>query len=105
MHVPWFHQSSLYPPHKSGLPVLSMLLLFDTMSRTTASKPQGVWQGNEKGISTADALKDDLRTQSQEEGHKKFIASHFQKVELKVGCFFHGFYQLRIPSLILGGYS
>lgn len=76
---PGFTNPPSIPPAKSGLPVLSMLLLFDTMSRTTASKPQGVWQGNEKGISTADALKDDLRTQSQEEDHKKIYCQSLSK--------------------------
>jgi len=83
-----------------------MLLLFDTMARRTASKPRGAQQGNDKGISRvkADALKDDLRTPSQEKGHKTFIASCFQKVELR-GCEgAHGFYQRRVPLLFLRGY-
>lgn len=77
-----------FPP-KTGLPALSMLLFFDTVSRT-ASKPQGAWQGNEKGISRGkvDALKNDLRTASQEKGHKRCIANCFQKAELKAVSFF-----------------
>lgn len=81
-----FADTPLSIPQKSGLSVLNTLLLFDTVSRGTASQPQGAWQGNEEWISrrTVDALKDDLRAKNQEKGHKRFIANHFQKVELKV---------------------
>lgn len=80
-----FADTPLSIPQKSGLSVLNTLLLFDTVSRGTASQPQGAWQGNEKWISrrTVDALKDDPRAKNQEKGHKRFIANHFQKVELK----------------------
>lgn len=102
---PGFADAPRSVPQKSGLSVLNTLLLFDTVSRGTASQPQGAWQGNEKWISrvTVYAFKDDFRAQNQEKGHKRFIASDFQKVELQI-FFSHGFYKFRVPLLIFGGY-
>lgn len=97
MHVPWFHQSLFCPPKKWP----ACIKYASALPRRAASKPPGAWQGNEKGISR---VKVDLRTPSQEKGHKRFIANHFQKVELKVVGFFQGFYQLRVPLVILGRY-
>lgn len=85
LHDPSFFPITPLSPKNSGLLVLSMLsmlLLFYTMS-TTVSKPQGAWQGNQKGIPRMklDALKDDLRTPSQKKRCNRFIANCFQKAE------------------------
>lgn len=79
-----FFSSHPSAPKKQWPASLSMLLVFYTMS-TTASKPQGAWQGNQKGIPRMklDALKDDFRTPSQEKRCNRFIANCFQKVELE----------------------
>lgn len=105
--IPLFFQSPFCPQKYSDLPVLSMLLLFCTRS-ATASKPQGAWQGNQKGIPRMklDALKDDLRAPSQEKRCNRFIANCFQTVELKGGegrggqGEINGFDQLTVSLLI-----
>lgn len=92
-----FTNRSSVPP-KSGLPVLSMLLLCQEEQHQSHRE---LGREMRRGFSR---VKVDLRTPSQEKGHKRFIANHFQKVELKVVGFFHGFYQLRVPLLIWGRY-
>lgn len=86
LNDPSFFTITLLSPKKSDPPVLSMFLLFYTMS-TAVSKAQEAWQGNQKGIPRMklDTLKDDLRTPSQEKRYKRFTANCFQKVELKMG--------------------
>lgn len=85
-------------PAKSSLPVLSMLLLCQEEQHQSHRE---LGRKMKRGFSR---VKVDLRTPSQEKGHTRFIANHFQKVELKVVGFFHGFYQLRVPLLIWGCY-
>lgn len=47
-----------------------------------------------------DALKDGIRTPSQEKKSNRFIVNCFQKVKLKIGWEIHGFYQFRVSLLI-----
>lgn len=109
--IPLFFQSPFCPQKYSDLPALSMLLLFYTRS-TTASKLQGAWQGNQKGIPRMklDALKDDFRAPGQEKRCNRFLANCFQTVELKLEegkggqREIHGFDQLTVSLLIQRGY-
>lgn len=92
-------------PQKSDPPVLSMLLFLDTVSQRTASKPQGAWHGNEKGISrvNVDDWKDALRTPRQEKRWQSLIVNWFQKVGLKVRFFSMDFTSSESPWLIFFG--
>lgn len=87
----------------SDSPVLSMLLIFLYYVNNTF-KVTGNLAGKHKGIHRMklDALKDDLRTPSQEKKCNRFIVNCFQKVKLKIGGMWeiHGFYQLRVSLLI-----